>query len=137
MELASALANFCISICGKTPQQVKQRTFFWIWTNFSFKRTVSQDRFGFRWHVCSGPKKGTRPFILLFRCSNDFITQKLYFSQFMRAYVGLLVACTIVHVPSPDFFASYWSAGFGTFLQVAALAWTSAWRVIGKILHVD
>jgi hypothetical protein len=23
MELASALANFCINICGKTPQQVK------------------------------------------------------------------------------------------------------------------
>jgi hypothetical protein len=31
-----------------------------------------------------------------FRCSNDFITQKVYFSRLMRVYVGLimLVVCT-------------------------------------------
>jgi hypothetical protein len=36
----------------------------------------------------------------IFRFPNDFITQKVYFSQF----------------------ASYWSAGFGAFLQLSALS---------------
>jgi hypothetical protein len=32
----------------------------------------------------------------IFRCSNDFITQKVYFSRLMPVYVGLimLAACT-------------------------------------------
>jgi hypothetical protein len=40
----------------------------------------------------------------------------------MRVYDGLIMfsACTVL---SPDFLASYWSAGFGTFLQVSALAY--------------
>ena len=67
--------------------------------------------------VSSRPKKGARPVFNSFSCSNDFMTQKVYFSQLMRVYVGLIMlsAC-------PGFLASYWSAGFGTFLQVSALA---------------
>jgi hypothetical protein len=34
--------------------------------------------------------KGTRLVFNFFRCSNDFITQKVYFSLFMRVYVGLI-----------------------------------------------
>ncbi len=37
----------------------------------------------------------------------------------MRVYVGLIM---IAHVLSLGFLASYWSVGFGTFLQVSALA---------------
>jgi hypothetical protein len=34
--------------------------------------------------------------LIFFRCSNAFIMQKVYFSQLMRAYVGLIMfaACT-------------------------------------------
>jgi hypothetical protein len=46
--------------------------------------------------------------------------QKVYFSWLMQVYGGLnmLVVCVL----SPCFLISYWSAGFGTFLQVLALA---------------
>ncbi len=67
--------------------------------------------------VSSRPKQGKEPFFQLFRCSNDFITQKVYFSRLMQNYVGLIMLAL-----SPGFLASYWSAGFGTFLQVSALA---------------
>ncbi len=38
----------------------------------------------------------TRPFFKFFICSNDFVMQKVYFSQLMRDYIGLimLAACT-------------------------------------------
>jgi hypothetical protein len=65
-------------------------------------------------NASSRPKKGTRPVFKLCRCSNAFITQKVHFSRLMRVYVGLIM---LVQVS----FASYWSAGFGTFLQVSAV----------------
>jgi hypothetical protein len=39
--------------------------------------------------VGSRPKYRTGLFFELFRCSNDFITQKVYFSRLMRVHVGL------------------------------------------------
>jgi hypothetical protein len=45
--------------------------------------------------------------------------QKVYFSRLMGVYVGLIM---LTGVLSPGFLAFYWSAGFGTFLQVSALA---------------
>jgi hypothetical protein len=50
----------------------------------------------------------TRPFLKIFRSSNDFVTQKVYFT---------LSACTC-----PGILAFYRSAGFGRFIQVPALA---------------
>ncbi len=37
----------------------------------------------------------------------------------MRVYFGLIML--VARVLSPGFLASYWSGGFGTFLQVSAL----------------
>jgi hypothetical protein len=45
--------------------------------------------------------------------------KKVYFSRLMRACVDLIM------LPSPGFLASYWSAGFGAFLQVSIPA--SSW----------
>ncbi len=50
----------------------------WIWLLMTFL-------------VSSRPQLGTRPFFKLFSCSNDFITQKVYFSWLMRLYVGLIM----------------------------------------------
>ncbi len=64
--------------------------------------------------VISMPKE--RPFFIFLRCYNDFTMQKVYFLLFMRVFVGLMfVAC-------PGLLDFYWSAGFGTFLEVSALA---------------
>jgi hypothetical protein len=76
--------------------------------------------------VSSRPKWGTRPFFNFFRCSIAFyqaISVFLAINASLR-YVGviLLAACTT------GFLASYyWSAGFGTFLPVSALA-SIGWR---------
>ncbi len=45
--------------------------------------------------VSSRPKKMTRRVFKFLRCSNVFITEKVFFSRLMRVYVGLimLVAC--------------------------------------------
>ncbi len=43
--------------------------------------------------VSSRPKYGTRRVFTFFSCSNDFITQKVYFSRLLRVYVGLM-ACS-------------------------------------------
>jgi hypothetical protein len=38
------------------------------------------------------PKLGTGPFLKFFRCSNDFITQKVYFSRLMQVKLIMLAA---------------------------------------------
>ncbi len=37
------------------------------------------------------PKQRTGPFFKFYRCSNDFILQKMYFSRLMRVYIGLII----------------------------------------------
>ncbi len=76
------------------------------------KGTVSRDGFGCWWYVWLFLGK-------FFWCSNDFLTQKVYFSQFMQVYVGLIM---LARVLSPGFLASFWSADLVTFLQVSTLA---------------
>jgi hypothetical protein len=49
------------------------------------------------------------------RFLNVFAAQKVYFSRLMRVYVGNFGGVYL------GFLVSYWSEGFGTFLQVSAL----------------
>jgi hypothetical protein len=62
--------------------------------------------------VSSRPKYGTRPVLNFFRCSNDFITQKVYFSRLMRVYLD-----------------AYWSEWFGHFFRYRPLLPTG-WRIV-------
>jgi hypothetical protein len=41
--------------------------------------------------VSPRPELGKRPIFKFFRCSNDFITQKVHFSRLMRVFVGLIM----------------------------------------------
>jgi hypothetical protein len=66
--------------------------------------------------VSSRPKEGMRPVLKLFRCSNDIITQKVYFSRLMRVCIGL----SGLHLIQVLCFI--WSEGFGRFLHVSVLA---------------
>ncbi len=43
------------------------------------------------------PKERTGPYWKFFRCSSDFILQKVYFSQLMQVYVGLMLAAYFYH----------------------------------------
>ncbi len=49
----------------------------------------------------SRSEKETRPVFKFFRCSNDYIMKKVYFSQLMRVCVGsiMLAACTQSRFP--------------------------------------
>ncbi len=58
-------------------------------------------------------------FLGLNRCSNDFITQKCISCSSCK--FTLAKECKR-HLFSPGFLASYWPAGFRTFLQVSILA---------------
>jgi hypothetical protein len=42
----------------------------------------------------------TGPVFEFFRCSNDFMLQKVYFSRLMRVYVGLIVLALIFVIPA-------------------------------------
>jgi hypothetical protein len=56
--------------------------------------------------VSTGPKKGTGRVFKFFRCSNAFITEKVYFSRLMRVYLGLMITGSrvyLVHVSSRPF----------------------------------
>ncbi len=77
-----------------------------------------------------GQKAESRHFAHLWCQNNDFISQKVCFSRLMRVYVG---CSRRVPVLSPDFLASYWSAGFGTFLQISTLAshWLESVKIVG------
>ncbi len=90
-----------------------------------FKGTVSQDGFGFCWLLMTcivlGLIRG-RDVLNFFRCSNDFYNAESLFLT-VNASLHWLVSWRVL---SPGFLASYWSAGFGTFLQVSAFA--SHWR---------
>jgi hypothetical protein len=67
----------------------------------------------------SGPKLGTRPVFKFSKRSNDFITQSVLM---VNASLRCLHNVSGVNVLSPGFLDFYWSAGFGTFLQVSAPA---------------
>ncbi len=64
-----------ISLCNVTNQRERDCLTRWIW--LLMIRLAS-----------SRPKLGTGPF---FRCSNDFISQKVYFLRLVRVYVGLIM----------------------------------------------
>jgi hypothetical protein len=51
---------------------------------------------------------------------------KRVFLAVMRVYVGLVL---LRRVFNPGFLASYWSPGFGRFLQLSALA-SHWWRIV-------
>jgi hypothetical protein len=65
------------------------------------------------------------PFLKFFRCSNDFITQKVYLSRLMRAYVGLMSAAYFV---IPD--------NHKCSIKVDWLAVDIALRLVGAVLVV-
>jgi hypothetical protein len=60
-------------------------------------------------------------YLVCSRCSDDFMKQKVYFSQLMRVCVGLkmLASCRVL---IPGFLASYWPARYETFWKVSAFA---------------
>jgi hypothetical protein len=67
---------------------------------YQFKGTVSRDDFAFEdmhghWSVLD-LNSGRGHFLHFFRCSNDFITQKFYFSLLMQVCAGfiMLAACS-------------------------------------------
>ncbi len=51
----------------------------------------------------------------IYRCSNDFITQKVYFLRLMRVYVGflMLAACTESRFPRFALVSRVWDISFG------------------------
>jgi hypothetical protein len=69
--------------------------------------------------VSTRSKYGTGPFLKIYCCSNDFITQKVYF---FAVNASLCSLNNVSGVLSPDFLDSYWSAGFRKFLKVLCLA---------------
>ncbi len=108
----------------RTPNTQSTRKY---WNSFLFsshvKGTVSRDGFGFWWHAWSvlGLKRGRA------RCSNAFITQKVYFSRLMRVCVGLVMLERVYLVQVSLFLIG--QRGLGHFFRYQPL-FPIGWRIV-------
>jgi hypothetical protein len=87
----------------------------WIWLLMTFM-------------VSSRPKQRTGHF-KLFRCSNDFITQKVYFSRLMPVCIGLIMLAALAFP-----LITVWCNS--ALIKVDRLAACIALRVVGTVLVV-